>query len=271
MTTLIVGRHSSIGLSLVQSGLFEKTCLIDRRQLVDLMLTKDIFRKFLEENQIEEVIYLMVDRSTPNDDSEQLSTFNYSYPVQMWEVVNEIPNVFFIWVSSIFANDTSMVAKHAYLRAQNLAHSEIMASNITQLRYSRLYLSQLYGMKNFAIHQPFLYRLNDTIRAGQNIDLINGHNTIRNFINVRDVCRLLADLKSWRSKPNVSLLAEISFTWLEIAEMFKSFYESNSILKNIVDPRELDQRRYCNDGLTSLNELYKPQNLDKVIMNGEFE
>jgi len=270
MNTLVVGKYSSIGSSLLNCGIFENLFAIDRRELEDLMVSKANFRGFLEKNRIETVIYLMVDRSTSESNSQEKSTMNYSYPIQIWEVVNELPSVSYIWVGSIFANDKSMVEVHPYLKTQNLAHSKIMEMNTIHLRYSRLYLSQLYGTRDFLKHQPFLYKLNDTIKSGHSVELINGHETKRNFVNVRDVCRLLADSRSWISNPNVSLLAELSFTWLEIAEQFKSFYESNSTLTNVVDPNKRDSRIYNNDNLISLTKFYRPQNLNAVIMSGNF-
>lgn len=271
MNTMIVGKYSSVGLSLVQSGLFENVHAIDRRQMKDLMSSKETFRKYVEKNNIENIIYLMVDRTMSDSNSEQISIINYLYPIQMWEVVSELSHVTFVWVSSIFANDTSMVIKNLYLRTQNLAHGKIMENNAELYRYSRLYLSQLYGTSDFVNHQPFLYKLNDTIKAGQDIELLNGHNSYRNFLNIRDVCRVLADSKSWISNPNVSFLSRASLTWLEIAQVFKSFYESKSSIKNVVDPTVFNSRTYLCDNLTSLTELYKPQNLNTVIMNGEFK
>jgi hypothetical protein len=250
--------------------MFENLFAIDRHELEALMVSKTNFRGFLEKNKIETVIYLMVDRSTSDSNSEEVSTINYSYPIQIWEVVNELPGVNYIWVGSIFANDKSMVEVHPYLATQNLAHSKIIEMNTIQLRYSRLYLSQLYGTQDFLKHQPFLYMLNDTIKSGNKVELINGHETKRNFLNVRDVCRLLADSRSWISNPNVSLLAELSFTWLEIAQQFKSFYETNSTITNVVDPSKRDSRIYVNDNLMSLTEFYRPQNLNAVIMSGDF-
>jgi hypothetical protein len=270
MNTLVVGKNSSIGLSLLKCRMFENLFAIDRGELEDLMVSKAKFRGFLEKNRIEKVIYLMVDRSTSDSSSKETSTINYSYPIRIWEVVNELPNINYISVGSIFANDKSMVEIHPYLETQNLAHSKIMEMNTIHLRYSRLYLSQLYGTRDFLKHQPFLYKLNDTIKSGYSVELINGHETKRNFLNVRDVCRVLADSRSWISNPNVSLLAELSFTWLEIAQQFKSFYESNSTFTNIVDPNKRDSRIYNNDNLLSLTGFYRPQNLNEVIMGGDF-
>jgi hypothetical protein len=271
MTTLIVGRNSSIGVSLFESQLLSDLIMIDRNKLCEVLFSKEKLKIFLEIENITDIIYLMVDRDVDPIISEKRSKINYSHPIKLWQGLEGIPGASFIWVNSIFAQDENLLSKHPYLRIQNMAHEAIVECHTPEsATYSRISFSQIYGSKEFVRHQPFLYNLNTLISKGQDVQLINGKKTNRNFVNVSDVCRVLADFRNWRTYPNVACIANGSFSWWEIAESFKEYYKSDSVITDSKNEGLLEDRNYTTRGLEDMSSTYVLKDIRSVILEGAF-
>lgn len=271
MKTLVVGRNSSLGISIAKSDFLNDSFMIDRIKLDEIMFSQEKLKIFLKIQNITNIIYLMVERDVDPLVNHLRSKVNYVYPIQLWEAIQEIPGGSFVWVSSIFANDEVAVSRHPYLHIQNLAHKAIVESRSTKsATYARISFSQIYGSKEFVKHQPFLYRLKDSISKGQDVQLINGVQTKRNFVNVGDVCRVLGDFKTWTNSPNVSCISKKTLSWWEIAEAFKVFFKSDSVITNIEVLDLLENRSYSSQGLEDISSTYILKDLRTVILEGEF-
>lgn len=271
MTTLVIGKNSSIGKSIGRSPLFRNLVIFDRKRLGETMSSKKNFRNFLEIENITNIIYLMVEREVDSTANYKKNEINYLYPLQIWDALQERPDISLIWVSSIFANDNLLVAKHPYLEAQNMAHKDIMESRTrTSAFYSRISFSQIYGSSDFVRHQPFLYSIKKAIGDSQDIQLLNGKRTKRNFINISDVCTVLADSKNWIMNPNVSCVSNQNTNWWEIAESFKQFYKSKSVITDFEDENKFDNRQYSTKGFEDISSNYSLKDLCSVIREGAF-
>ena len=128
MTTLVVGKNSSVGMSLENSLFLSDLIMIDRVMLELIMASSENIYAYLKSNDVTQIIYLMVDRGIPDVTDARESRYNYIYPIQLWEAIQKVSSATFIWVNSIFANDEKMQASHPYLQVQNLAHKYIMDS-----------------------------------------------------------------------------------------------------------------------------------------------
>jgi hypothetical protein len=213
----------------------------------------------------------MVERDMSQFTDPLESQYNYTYPLQLWDGIQKIPGITFIWLNSIFANDEKMIKKYPYLQVQNKAHKCIIDSLTSESPlYSRISFSQIYGSEYFVRHQPFLYKLSSLIQDGQNVQIFNAKKTYRNFININDVCNVLADSPSWSTKPNVSCLAKQTFSWWEIAHAFKAFYNSNSMIFDIEEKSRPADRTYSIKGLDDISTLYSLRDLPSIILQGEF-
>lgn len=271
MTTLVVGKNSSVGISLEKSLLLPDSIMIDRVTLKSLMVSSENIHEYLTSNQITRVIYLMVERDISQSTEFAESEYNYTYPLQLWCAIQKIPAITFIWVNSIFANDEIMTTKYPYLRVQNNAHNYIIDSLTKESpSYSRISFSQIYGSQYFVRHQPFLYKLSSLIKNGQDVQILNAKKTHRNFINVKDVCSVLADSPSWSTTSNVSCVTKQTFSWWEIAHAFKAFYDSDSIISDIEENTKLEDRTYSIKGLEDISTFYSPRDLPSIILQGEF-
>lgn len=270
MRNLIVGRNSSVGISLEHSTLFDDSVSIGSSELEQIISLDQGLKEFLEREEITSVFYLLVDRNDPV--TGQTSKYNYDYPIRLWDTIRGIAGVSFVWVCSIFANDQQMLSRHPFLVSQNLAHHRIANSpSSTGALYSRVLFSQIYGSLDFAKHQPFLYHLDSTVRNGLDICLKNGGSTRRNFLYIDDVCRVLADHRSWLGAPSVACVLHESSTWLEITESFKQHYQSSSQINDLVDVKLMDARGYRSQGIRNLADSYDLREINSVILSGDFK
>ena len=79
MKTLVVGRNSSLGISIAKSDFLNDSFMIDRIKLDEIMLSKEKLKIFLEIQNITNIIYLMVERDVDPLVSHLRSKINYVY------------------------------------------------------------------------------------------------------------------------------------------------------------------------------------------------
>lgn len=271
MTTLVVGKNSAVGMSLEKSLMLSDLIMIDRVMLDRIMVSSESIFAYLKSNDVTQIIYLMVERDISEVSGAKKSQYNYIYPIQLWDAIQKISGATFIWVNSIFANDEKMRTSYPYLEVQNLAHRHIIDSLTKESPvYSRISFSQIYGTENFIRHQPFLYKLNSLIQNGQNVQILNAKKTKRNFINIDDVCSVLTDSQTWLSMPNVSCVPKQTFSWWDIAQAFKAFYDSDSMITDVEENSRIEDRTYSIQGLNDISTFYNLRDLPSVILQGEF-
>jgi hypothetical protein len=266
VNSLVLGKNSAVGSTLQKSPITEKSLFFDRDETAKLLSDALGIRTFLTQHRIDKVIYLLVDRNTKFDQIEN-SEVNFQFPIKIMEALFECKNVDFIWPSSIFCLDESMVESNPYLLSQNLAHSVIRITNKeTSTKYSRIYLPQIYGGEVYRKHQPFLYKVRDLLQRDSDVYLINGKTTFRNFIHESDIPRILADSDRWAQRDEVSCLFEESLSWFEIADTIRKSYNSRSkIFDQIDDSVRFPEYKYSNLDLFNIGSLYSLSSFANVI------
>jgi len=226
---------------------------------------------FLKRHKIHKIIYLMVDRTTEFTEVTK-SPVNYDYPILIADEISKLENISLIWPSSIFCKDENIVKNQPYLLSQNLAF-EILKDSLLQRRGSvaRLFLPQIYGSEIYRKHQPFLYKVRDLIRTQDDVILINGKSTFRNFIHEYDISRVLADSKTWIDKIEVQCLFEDNMSWFEITEIMRKSYKSKSqIYDQTSQTVVLPEYRYFNSDTLNVSKRYNLTSFESAIEMGLF-
>ena len=266
MNTLVLGGKSAVASTLKLYPGSEKYLFLNRDDCEKLIEKMSEFGKYIEQNEIDKVIYLMVDRST-NHDEVFLSKINHIYPLEIFETLLKFEYMSFIWPSSIFCKDEAMVQSHPYLGSQNLAFENMKARHEpTVSTLARIYLPQIYGSEDYRKHQPFLYKVRDLIRTQEDVLLTNGNSTFRNFVHEYDVARILADSRNWVDQVEVECLVDKNASWLEIVESIRIAYSSNSRIHDQIDETvKLPEYKYSRGDLVNIAKRYDLMSFEQVI------
>jgi hypothetical protein len=271
MNSLVMGKNSAVGMTLQSYKNNENYLFLDRNESESLL--KDIreFQRFLEYNNVQKVIYLMVDRTTEISKINE-SKVNYMFPIQIAETISKFEDISFIWPSSIFCEDQTMVEKHPYLSSQNIAFELIKEIKLKDNKsIARILLPQIYGGEIYRKHQPFLYKVRDLIRAQEDVVLTNGSLILRNFIHEYDVSRVIADSESWINEIEVKCLFEESMSWLEITEIIRKSYNSDSQIYNQTSHSiAIPEYRYFSSDTLNISNRYSLISLSGALEMGLF-
>jgi hypothetical protein len=266
VNSLVIGKNSAVGMSLQLHKNSDNYLFLDRNQSESLLTEILEFQRFLEQNDIHKIVYLMVDRTTKVSEITE-SKINYTFPFRIAQAISKFEDVSFIWPSSIFCEDQSMVEKHPYLSSQNLAFELIRDVNSRNSEnIGRIFFPQIYGGETYRKHQPFLYKVRDLIRAQDDVFLTNGKAVFRNFIHEYDVSRVLADSRSWINEIEVKCLFEESMSWLEIAEIIKESYNSGSQIHDQTShPIVIPEYKYFSGNTLNISKQYNLISLKTAI------
>jgi hypothetical protein len=269
--SLVLGKNSAVGTTLQNFRSTEKYIFLDREETRKLLRDVSEIQRFLTRNSVDKVIYLMVDRNTRLDEVEN-SEVNFQFPIQIAEAISGCKDIDFIWPSSIFCLDEKMIKNNPYLLSQNLAFKIIRVKNKgTNGNYSRIYLPQIYGKDIYRKHQPFLYKIRDLVQQDNDVYLINGRSTYRNFIHESDIPGILVDSKSWVQKEEIACLFEESLSWFEITDsIIRSFKSQSKIFDQIDDSVKFPEYKYSNLEVFNVGQLYSLRSFEKVIGMGMF-
>lgn len=271
MNSLVMGKNSAVGMTLQSYKNTENYLFLDRIESEYLLTDILEFQRFLEYNNVQKVIYLMVDRTTEFNEITK-SKINYMFPIQIAKVISKFEDISFIWPSSIFCEDQTMVEKHPYLSSQNLAFELIKEIKLKDnKRIARIFLPQIYGGEIYRKHQPFLYKVRDLIRAQEDVVLTNGSLILRNFIHEYDVSRVIADSENWINEIEVKCLFEESMSWLEITEIIRKSYNSDSqIYDQTSHSIVIPEYRYFSGDTLNISNRYSLISLNGAIEMGLF-
>ena len=271
MSSLVMGKNSAVGMTLRLDRNSKEYTFLDRNECESLLSEILNFQMYIEHNNIQRVVYLMVDRTTKVSEVTK-SKINYIFPILIAKAISTLKDVTFIWPSSIFCKDENMVQNHPYLLSQNLAFEEIKENKLQDKKSTaRIFFPQIYGSENYRKHQPFLYKVRDLIRTEEDVVLTNGKSSFRNFIHEYDVSRVLADSENWINETEVKCLFEESMSWFEIAETIRKSYKS---LSQIYDQTNhsvvIPEYSYFNSDTLNVGKQYKLTSFQSAIETGQF-
>ena len=95
MNSLVMGKNSAVGMTLQSYKNNENYLFLDRNESESLLTDNLEFQRFLEYNNVQKVVYLMVDRTTEISEITK-SKINYLFPIQIAEVISKFEDKSFI-------------------------------------------------------------------------------------------------------------------------------------------------------------------------------